>query len=201
MTHRLDDAGRTRRLITLLSFSCFGCSFAFVSGPPTETAPSPRPDEQCTTSVLYPVLDSVGAAVGALNIGIAADASPGKVRWYGAEMDSGTGVALGITQLALFGAGAIYGFVQTSRCNAFLDERQQEQPESATWTPALANQEAPPPDAANRAPPVEPNAPPPAARGAAPPVLPDSASSARSPATGTARPATSPGVPTAAFPD
>jgi hypothetical protein len=201
MMHRLDNARRTRRLITLLSFSCFGCSFAFVSGPPSETAPPPRPDEQCTTSVLYPVLDSVGAAVGALNIGIAADASPGKVSWYGAEMESGTGVALGITQLALFGAGAIYGFVQTSRCNAFLDERQQEQPEGATWTPALANQAAPPPDAANRASLVEPTAPPVPAPAAAPPALPDSASSARPPATKTARPATSPGVPTAAFPD
>jgi hypothetical protein len=202
MARRLDAARSVRRFIAFLGVASCGCSFAFVSGPPSETAPSPGPEEQCTTSVLSPVLDSVGAAVGALNIGIATSAAPGKVSWYGVEMESGTGVALGITQLALFGAGAIYGFVQTSRCNAFLEERPKE-PENASWSPALANEEQPPHDARGAAPAVPSPPPRPAvqAESSASPAPPAPTPSARPAATSAPPPASSPSVPTVAFPD
>jgi hypothetical protein len=124
-------------LATLLSVGCFGCSFVLVSGPPSEpTERTPDAAARCTTSVVYPVLDSVGAGVGALNMGIAASASPGKVTWYGAEMDADTGMALGVTQLAIFGAGAVYGFIQTSRCSS-LREELKAKPEGPTWSPAV----------------------------------------------------------------
>src|SRR5687767_15104274 len=102
----------------LVTTSCLGCSFVFVSGPPSAPIDrTPQAAARCTTSVLHPVLDSLGAGIGALNIGIATDASPGKVSWYGMEMDAEKGVALGVTQLGIYGAAAVYGFIQTSRCN------------------------------------------------------------------------------------
>lgn len=200
MFRPLEGFARLRRLVALASITCSGCSFAFVSGPPSETAPPPRPAETCTTSVLYPVLDTVGAAVGAVNIGIAANASPGKVAWYGVEMESGTGVALGITQLALFGAGAIYGFVQTSRCNAFLEAPEKES-EGATWSPALANQDEASSSEASAASTTASSPPPRASAPAAPPAPPPAAPTSR-PATATTSPATSPpSTSTGAFPD
>jgi hypothetical protein len=136
-----------RWLVMLVAGECFGCSFAFVSGPPSETAAqTSEATPRCTTSVLVPVLDGVAAAVGALNIGIAADASPGTVSWYGVEMDAKTGVTLGVLQLGAFGAGAIYGFVQTARCKAFLAEVR-ETPAGPTWSPAVSEDPSPVPTA------------------------------------------------------
>ena len=98
---------------------CCGCSFFLVPSPPSD--PSYRTQEAadaCKTSALIPAGDTAMALVGALNLGIAASAeSDEKVRWYGAELDRGAGMALGVAQLALFGAAATYGFVQLSRCH------------------------------------------------------------------------------------
>jgi hypothetical protein len=194
-----------RSFVAVLAMACFGCSFAFVTGPPSEPSSEPHePSRPCTTSVLYPVLDSVAAAVGAVNIGIAANASPGKVSWYGIEMESKTGVALGVTQLALFGAGAVYGFVQTSRCNAYR-EKVRTEPEGSSWSPALASEAREPPAEATV--PPEPGARPPTPStsplppGGAP-AGPATPAASASPAATSSSP-TPPGsrVPTVAFPD
>jgi hypothetical protein len=148
------------------------------------------------------VLDSAAASVGAINIGVAANASPGRVAWYGMEMESETGVALGVTQLALFGAGAVYGFVQTSRCSAYIEERRR-QPEGPGWSPALDGEgQSPAPvrnEPAGRAQSPAPAAP------ANPPPTPAAASTPPAttpPTTPEPTPAkAAPNVPTAAFPD
>jgi hypothetical protein len=61
--------------------------------------------------------------VGGVNIAIAANAES-KVSWYGVEMSKGAGLALGTTQLILYGASAAYGFVQQSRCRDLRKEVQ-----------------------------------------------------------------------------
>ena len=127
----------TRWLVVGAALWSAGCSFVFVSGPPSEPKErTAHAASRCTTSVLQPVLDSVGAGIGGLNMAIAANASPGKVAWYGIEMDSDTGMALGATQLGLFGAGAVYGFIQTSRCNSLRKELE-ERPSSPEDGPAV----------------------------------------------------------------
>jgi hypothetical protein len=101
-----------------LAALCCGCSFFMVPSPPSD--PSERTQEaadECNANALAPAGDALVAAVGALNLGIAASAnSDEKIRWYTAELDPGTGMALGAAQLALFGAAATYGFIQLSRC-------------------------------------------------------------------------------------
>ena len=87
-------------------------------------APSERTTpaaSECTSSVLLPTGDAIAAAVGAVNIGISASADD-QVRYYGVTMDKQAGLAIGITQLAVFGAAAAYGYVQASRCNALRRE-------------------------------------------------------------------------------
>jgi hypothetical protein len=195
-----------RRLLVLVSLGGFGCSFVFVPPPPSD--PMERTREaasRCTTSVLHPVLDSVAAGVGALNFGIAADASPGKVAWYSIEMDAKKGMALGATQLALYGAAAVYGFVQTSRCSDLRDEVRGK-PEGPTWSPALAPPRAAPPipttepspsPTMTAMPPVSAPVPAPAPTTARPPPpAPTTASSSAPPA-----PSSKPSVPTVSFPD
>jgi hypothetical protein len=134
-----------RSLVAVTAVCSFGCSFVLVSGPPSEpTERTPDAASRCTSSVLHPVLDTVGAGIGALNIGIAADASPGKVSWYGVEMDADTGMGLGIAQLGVYGAAAVYGYIQTARCRSLRDELERA-PDEPTWSPATRNQHSPEP--------------------------------------------------------
>lgn len=192
-----------RLLVVLLGAGCGGCSFVFVNGPPSESASEPLASpSRCTTSVLQPVGDTLNAGIGAINIGVAASAGRGDVTWYGVRMDAGTGLALGLAQLGLFGASAVYGYVQTSRCRSYLAAVEERTP---SWNPVRA---APPPRAAS-----------PSSRGTAPrPPVPSASSStsappppspapeptptaaAPAPAPAVPAPAPSPSVPTAAFP-
>lgn len=71
---------------------------------------------ECTNTAYLPAGDALAAAVGGINIGISA-AAEDEVRYYGVTMDKGVGLAIGITQLAVFGAAATYGFIQLNRCN------------------------------------------------------------------------------------
>lgn len=45
--------------------------------------------------------------LGGANIAIAAGAEGEQVRWYTADLNRGPAIALGVSQLALFGAGAV----------------------------------------------------------------------------------------------
>ena len=190
-----------RTYVIALSVGCVGCSFVFVPAPPSD--PSERTREaasRCTTSVLHPVLDSVGAGIGAINIGIAADASPGDVSWYGIEMDAEKGMGLGVTQLVVFGAAAAYGFIQISRCDT-LREETRGMPQGPTWSPVLSSEPVAPPPA----PPPSVYAPAPSPSAQAPPPAPQP--QPQPPPTPTASPdappaaPAKPSVPTVSFPD
>ena len=120
------EAGPASRMglgASIAAFSCFGCSFLAVPSPPSDPVERTRDAaDHCTTSVFYPVMDTLGAGVGAVNMGVAASAGGGKVLWYSSEIDAEAALVLGAVQLALYGAGATYGFIQTSRCGTLRDE-------------------------------------------------------------------------------
>jgi hypothetical protein len=177
-----------RSLVAVTAVCSAGCSFVLVSGPPSEpTERTPDAASRCTSSVLHPVLDTVGAGIGALNIGIAADASPGKVSWYGVEMDADTGMGLGIAQLGVYGAAAVYGYIQTARCRS-LREELKHAPDEPTWSPATRSEPSPapamPPGESTGAAPTPTAAPAPSS----PPALAPTAAPAPTPAVAPAQP-------------
>jgi hypothetical protein len=70
----------------------------------------------CTSDAYFPFLDTISAGVGVYNIGVSL-AARDRVSIYGVERSKKAGLALGITQAALFGLGATYGYVQLARCS------------------------------------------------------------------------------------
>jgi hypothetical protein len=114
-----------------------GCSFLLVPSPPS--LPSERTQQaatECKPSSLWPTTDAISSAVGGLNIAIAASVdNDSKVRWYGVEMSRDAGLALGATQLILYGASAAYGFVQVSRCKDLRKEVQDTTPPPSNEPP------------------------------------------------------------------
>jgi hypothetical protein len=114
-----------------------GCSFLFVPNPPS--LPSERTQQaanECKPSSVWPTADAISSALGGVNIAIAASVdADARVRWYGAEMSRDAGLALGASQLILYGAGAAYGFVQLSRCKDLRNEVQTRSPSPSSEPP------------------------------------------------------------------
>lgn len=126
----------TMLLLPVLAASCFGCSFAFVTGPPSEPPSDPRePVPECTTSVLFPLLDGAAATISGMLVVAHATSDQNSASWYG-EVEPETAMWISAAQFAAFGAGSVYGFIQTSRCRSYLEERERLQ--RPTWSPALA---------------------------------------------------------------
>ena len=113
-------------LVVLVVLPLVGCSFVGVRGLPSDPSQrTAKATRECLQGYWYPILDTANAGIGAYNTGLAASANEGdRIKAYGyLEMDRKAGLALGITQLTLFGAGAVYGFVQLARCEALDNER------------------------------------------------------------------------------
>jgi hypothetical protein len=110
-------------LVVLLSAlaGATGCSFTMGTAPSDPAQRTRKAAGSCTSSVYFPLLDTISAGVGVYNIGVSV-AARDRVSLYRAEMSKKAGLALGITQAALFGAGAVYGYVQTARCDALRRE-------------------------------------------------------------------------------
>lgn len=108
--------------VAALALATTGCSLGMHTAPSDPSERTHEAARECTSSYLHPIGDVAGAAVGAINIGIAASADDG-VSIYGTEASRKVGIGLGITQLALFGAAATYGFIQAGRCNALRHEQ------------------------------------------------------------------------------
>jgi hypothetical protein len=99
-----------------LVLACSGCSFIFVSGPPSnvEKLPPSEPVE-CTTSVAAPVLDLLGTGVEVVRTGLAIGARDGDYR--DAPISRSSDIALGAALTVLLAASTIYGFDETSTCD------------------------------------------------------------------------------------
>ncbi len=93
-----------------------GCSLAF-STPPASGAERERarPEFDCTTSNLAPIVDSVLSSYELLRSGYALSADAKAYRDYpiGREAD----LALGLGFAALFAGSAIYGYSAAARCS------------------------------------------------------------------------------------
>jgi hypothetical protein len=127
----------TMWLLLLATAGCFGCSFVLVTGPPSEPPSDPRePVPECTTSELVPMLDSIGAVLSGVSMVVVVTADRGEDTLYAIEMEQETAIGVSAAQLAAFGAGAVYGFIQTSRCRSYREEMERAQ--RPTWSPALA---------------------------------------------------------------
>jgi hypothetical protein len=74
---------------------------------------------------IAPISDTIGAAIGGVNMAIAASTkSYEDLRYVGIKVDKSVGFwGLGVVPLVLFGAGAVYGYVQCARCDALLREQ------------------------------------------------------------------------------
>ena len=95
-----------------------GCSFLFVSPPPSNAgyAGSVRSIEpvKCTTSKAAPVVDTVIAGLEGIRTGLALGAKDSA--YQDAPISRGADIGLGVGLFALFAASAAYGYVVTGNC-------------------------------------------------------------------------------------
>lgn len=103
-------------LLVSVSAGATGCSFSMQTAPSDPARRTRQAARSCTWDVSYPVVDTISTAVGVYNIGISR-AARDRVSIYTVETSKKAGLALGITQAAVFGVGAIYGYVQAARCS------------------------------------------------------------------------------------
>ena len=95
-----------------------GCSFLFVTPPPSNTGSlsGPRPG-QCTSSVLAPVVDSVIGGLQVARTAVAASADEAVYSDPNQLLSREADIALGVAFTTLFLASAGYGFYETSQCS------------------------------------------------------------------------------------
>jgi hypothetical protein len=92
-----------------------GCSFTFVTPPPSRpVASEPRPHVECTTSNVAPIIDS--AITGYETFRVAYAALGPESAYRSSPIDRETDLALGLAFGGVFLASTIYGFVSTAQC-------------------------------------------------------------------------------------
>jgi hypothetical protein len=117
--------GATPLRVTVVAVAILtqGCSFAFVSGPPSNHARLPA--FECSTSKWAPVVDSVVAGIQVLNVAAAASSSDQK--WHDTYCQPGdttcsppatrgTSMAISAAVALVFGASLYYGFTRVGDC-------------------------------------------------------------------------------------
>jgi len=115
-----------------------GCSFVFIDGPPTDHAKLSYFD--CTSTYGLPVADGLFALTGALGAGEALGQSK---QAYAAKNDGASRNAAAGLDIAFAGLGAasaVYGIVQTARCDRAKDDLK-----ARIFAPTLHRPELPPP--------------------------------------------------------
>jgi hypothetical protein len=130
-----------------------GCSFGMNVAPADPSRRTHEAARRCTDSYLLPIVDTLGAGLGAYNVGVST-AADDKVKLYGVDVDKKVGLALGVTQLIAFGAAATYGYVQATRCNSLRHEQHLEVDPQAP-APAAPGASAQAKPGASAPPPVE----------------------------------------------
>jgi hypothetical protein len=175
---RRSRGARSGRVITLLLGAAAlggvnaGCSFVFVDGPPTEHAKLAYFD--CTSTYGLPVADGLIALSGALGAGETLNQSKQAYadKNSGASRNAAAGADIALA--GLMTASAVYGIVQTARC-----DRAKEDLRARIFAPSLHRPELPPPlRVPAPAPAPTPYSPPPLAPGSPPPAAPTGVPSA-----------------------
>jgi hypothetical protein len=170
---RRSRGARLWRVIALLSAAGLGgvntgCSFVFVDGPPAEHAKMPYFD--CTSTYGLPVADGFIGLSGVLGAGQALGQSKQAYadKNGGASRNAAAGIDIALA--GVLAASAVYGIVQTERC-----DRAKEDLRARIFAPTLRRPEQAPPFPASPAPrasPVPPASPAPPAPPPAPVPLP-----------------------------
>ena len=101
--------------VVLLAVANSGCSFLFVTPPPSQyKQPVARPEANCSTSVAAPVVDGI---IGGYQLVRTAYALQADDRDYtNVPISRGADIALGVGLSALFIASTVYGGVNVSQC-------------------------------------------------------------------------------------
>ena len=112
-----------RRLVVVLlastmGLSTSGCSFMFVTGPEPADARGRVDPGACTTSVAWPVVDTLLASWFVLNVIINASKSDSDFSGGGSQRTGAIGLGMGLTALTVTSAGV--GFNRTSGCKEAL---------------------------------------------------------------------------------
>ncbi len=178
---RRSRRARWWRVIALLSATGLGgvnnsCSFVFVDGPPAEHAKMPYFD--CTSTYGLPVADGFIGLSGVLGAGQALGQSKQAYadKNGGASRNAAAGIDIALA--GVLAASAVYGIVQTERC-----DRAKEDLRARIFAPTLHRPQLPPPFPTSPASPASPasptplpdptpNSPMPLSPGSPPPVSP-----------------------------
>lgn len=91
-----------------------GCSLTFVTPPPPVRPGYARPHADCTTSYLWPIVDSAVVAYQLAGVGYAATLDESRYRNYPISKEAD--MALGAAFAAAFAGSAAYGYVSAVRC-------------------------------------------------------------------------------------
>jgi hypothetical protein len=163
---RRSRGARSWRAIALLCAAGLGavnigCSFVFIDGPPTEHAKMSYFD--CTSTYGLPVADGLFALTGAVGAGEALGQSKQAYADKNGGASRNAAAGIDIAFAALGAASAVYGIVQTARCDRAKDDLK-----ARIFAPTLHRPDLPPPvpAPAPASPPTAPPAP------ASPPTTP-----------------------------
>lgn len=101
--------------VLLLACLSGGCSLVFVNPPPSAPAPGvARPHVDCTTSYLWPIVDSALTAYQLAGVAYASTLDESRFRNY--PISKTQDMAIGGVFAAAYAGSAIYGYVSGSRC-------------------------------------------------------------------------------------
>jgi hypothetical protein len=104
-------------LLSILLIASSGCSFLFTTQAPSDEALARTPGPfECTSSPVWPIVDTGSAAYDVARTGIALSRKDSD--YADQPFSRSTEIALGAGFAALYTASAIYGYVVTARCRA-----------------------------------------------------------------------------------
>lgn len=115
---------------------CGGCSLTFVTPPPSTVPGLARPHVDCTTSYLWPVVDSALAAYELAGVAYVSTLDESRFRRY--PISKQGDMAVGTAFAAAFAGSAIYGYVSASRCR-----RVKRGPEPGEYLPGISGRATP----------------------------------------------------------
>ena len=102
-------------LCLLLAAGSLGCSVVFMTPAPADAGRArARPQVECTSSHLAPIIDSVLASYELAGVVYAATLDDSRYRDY--PISRQADMAIGASVAALFAGSAIYGFVSAAHC-------------------------------------------------------------------------------------
>lgn len=105
---------RSRTSLLLGAWLSLGCSVVFVNPPPAAASGLARPHVDCTTSYLWPVVDSALTAYQLAGVAYVSTLDESRFDRY--PITKTQDMAIGGVFAAAYAGSAIYGYVSAARC-------------------------------------------------------------------------------------